>query len=72
MSTIALFAGAAALLAGLVKYGMDVHKANRNPRGVSLTIGDQSIELPSTYTPAQVAAIVAIMQDKAAADQPSK
>jgi hypothetical protein len=72
MPTIALFAGAAALLAGLVKYGMDAYRASRNPRGISLTIGDQSIELPSTYTPAQVAAIVAVMQDKATADQPSK
>jgi hypothetical protein len=69
MPTIALISGAAALIAGLVKYGMDAYRASHTPPSVSVSVGGQSIQVPSTYTPEQVAALVTVLKDHAAAKQ---
>jgi len=66
MSTVAMISGAAALIAGLVKYGMDAYRAKHSPPSVSVSIGGESIQVPSSYTPEQVAALVTVLRDNAA------
>lgn len=66
MSSIALFSGVVALLAGLLKYGMDAYKQRHSRPGVTVSIGNESIQLPSDCTPNQVAAVVTILKEKAA------
>jgi len=68
MPTIALLSGAAALLAGLIKYTIDAYRARHSPPSVSVSIGNTSIQVPSNYTPEQVAALVAVLKDNAASD----
>jgi hypothetical protein len=67
MSTLALISGAAALIAGLVKYGMDAYRAKHSPPRVSVSVGSESIQVPSNYTPEQVAALVTVLKDNAEA-----
>ena len=64
MPTIALLSGAAALIAGLVKYSLDIRSAKKSPPIVSISIGNDSIQVPSSYTPDQVAALVTFLKDK--------
>ena len=72
MSTIALFSGLVALLAGLAKYAIDAYTARQHAPGVSLTVGNQSIQVPNSYTPEQVAAVVTLLKDKAATEQQTR
>ncbi len=72
MSTIALFSGIAALIAGLVKFGMDVHRSRQTPPNVTISIGNDFIQVPGSYTPDQVAALVSVLKDKVSAGQASK
>ncbi len=72
MPTVALLSGLAALVAGAVKYGVDAYRAKRSPQVLSVSIGDQSIQVPSSFTPDQVAALVAALKDKTAVGQQSK
>ena len=65
MSNIALFSGIAAFIAGLTKFGMDVYRARHTPPRVTISVGNECIQLPSSYTPDQVAAIVAVLKENA-------
>ena len=51
---------------------IDAYEARDNVLGVSLTIGDQSIQVPKSYTPEQDAAFVTLLKDKAADEQPTR
>jgi hypothetical protein len=70
MPTVALFSGLAGLIAGAMKYGIDAYRARRNPPKLSVAIGDQSIEVPRSCTPEQVAALIAVMQKGAVEQSP--
>jgi len=67
MPTIAILSGAAALIAGLVKFGIDAYRAKHSTPSVSVSIGNESIQVPSSYTPEQVAALVSVLKDKVSA-----
>jgi hypothetical protein len=72
MPTFALVSGIAALIAGAVKYGIDAYNAKHRAPSVSVSIGDESIQVPSSYTPEQVAALVGVLQANAASRQTSR
>lgn len=65
MPTIALVSGFAALVAGAVKFGIDAYRAKHTPASVNISIGEVSVQVPSSYTPSQVASLVTALKDKA-------
>ena len=65
MPTFALVSGAVAFAAGLTKYAIDAYNAKHNPPSVTVSIGNESVQLPNSYTPEQVAALVAVLKEKA-------
>ncbi len=71
-TTIALFAGLTAFIAGLMKYGIDVYRYSHRPPTVTISVGDESIDVPMSCTPDQVAALVAILKDKAVTSQTAR
>jgi hypothetical protein len=72
MPTIALVCGFAALIAGLTKYGMDAYRARHSPPVVSVSVGRESIQVPGSFTPEQVAALVAALKANASVGEASK
>ena len=65
MPTLALVSGAVALATGIAKYALDAYSAKHSPPSVNVSIGSESVQVPSSYTPEQVAALVAVLKENA-------
>jgi len=66
MIGLALFCGSAGLIAGVVKFLLDFYRERHRRPAITVTIGDESIDLPNSFTDTQVAQVVALLKDIAA------
>jgi hypothetical protein len=64
IATVALIAGLCSLLAGLVKYRMDSHYVKTTAPTLSVSLGDQSIDV-SNLSAEQVTALVTALKEQA-------